>query len=104
MPEFIFRLPDGKEVGRAKNLREFLKKLKEVPLESLEYHFYNKHFAPWLKDNGHGKLVARMNLVKVKSREELRDKLVACVKAYMDSTSKSRKGKSGRGRKNAKRR
>ncbi len=91
MSEFIFRLPDGREVGRASNIEEFLERLKEVPLESLEYHFRNGHFAPWLKDNGHGRLVSRLNLVKKAHGENLREKLIRIVKNYLISIGKKNK-------------
>lgn len=47
--EFIFRLRNGFEVARAKTLSEFAAKIKTIPIESVEYHFYGKHFSPWLR-------------------------------------------------------
>ncbi len=45
--DFIFCLPDGTEVGRAKNLHDFESQLKTVPLESILYHGRNNHFCNW---------------------------------------------------------
>jgi len=45
--DFIFCLPDGTEVGRAKNLHDFEIQLKTVPLESILYHGRNNHFSNW---------------------------------------------------------
>jgi CheY-like chemotaxis protein len=47
--DFIFRLEDGTEVGRAGNLNEFEVQLSEIPDESLLYHASRNHFSNWLK-------------------------------------------------------
>jgi len=46
--DFVFRLPDGTEVGRATKLRELEEKLAEVPDESLRLHVARKHLATWV--------------------------------------------------------
>ncbi|MHC4597911.1 MAG: PEP/pyruvate-binding domain-containing protein [Planctomycetota bacterium] len=47
--DFVFRLPDGVEVGRAKDLRELVKALKKAPEESFIFHANANHFSAWLK-------------------------------------------------------
>ena len=47
--EFVFRTPDGKEVGRAKNVHELFAAMKTVPLASVLYHANGRHFSPWLE-------------------------------------------------------
>lgn len=47
--DFVFRLPDGTEVGRAANLRTLEKQLHTIPDESLTYHGERNHFSNWLK-------------------------------------------------------
>ncbi len=47
--EFIFRLRNGVEVGRASSLEEFISKVRTLPIESIEYHAMNHHFSPWLR-------------------------------------------------------
>lgn len=47
--DFVFCLPDGKEVGRAPDLRTMERMLAEVPDESLKYHSERNHFSRWLK-------------------------------------------------------
>jgi CheY-like chemotaxis protein len=47
--DFIFRLPDGTEVGRAKDLKSLLDMLRKVPAESITYHAERNHFSTWLK-------------------------------------------------------
>jgi hypothetical protein len=46
--EFVFRMPDGTEVGRASKLGMFEEKLAEIPDKSLCYHVERKHFANWV--------------------------------------------------------
>jgi DNA-binding NarL/FixJ family response regulator len=46
--DFVFRLPDGTEVGRARDLREMEEVLKTIPEESLAHHASHNHFSIWL--------------------------------------------------------
>jgi hypothetical protein len=46
--DFVFRLPDGTEVGRAADLATMVKLLEEVPAASLEFHGRLNHFSNWL--------------------------------------------------------
>ncbi len=46
--DFIFRYPDGREAGRAKNLQEMEQMVLTVPAESLEYHARRNHISTWL--------------------------------------------------------
>src|SRR5512133_2002253 len=46
--DFVFRLPDGTEVGRARDMNELEKLLREVPAESIAYHSARNHFSHWL--------------------------------------------------------
>jgi CheY-like chemotaxis protein len=47
--DFIFRMPDGSEVHRARNIRELRDRIKYIPNESLIYHTLHNHFSHWLK-------------------------------------------------------
>ncbi|MEW6665685.1 MAG: PEP/pyruvate-binding domain-containing protein [Thermodesulfobacteriota bacterium] len=46
--DFVFRMPDGKEVGRAGSLREMEEKVARIPEECLWYHATRNHFSNWL--------------------------------------------------------
>lgn len=50
--DFRFRMPDGTEIYRAHNLREFIRALHELPAESLVYHAQHNHFSAWLMARG----------------------------------------------------
>ncbi|MBM4397004.1 MAG: hypothetical protein FJ087_15115, partial [Deltaproteobacteria bacterium] len=47
--DFVFRMPDGAEVARARDLRELVPCLERVPEESLRFHADRNHFSRWLK-------------------------------------------------------
>ena len=47
--DFVFRLADGTQVGRARDLRELIALLHTVPGESITYHATRNHFSRWLK-------------------------------------------------------
>jgi hypothetical protein len=74
--EFIFRTHDGKEVGRAKSISEFVRMLKHVPLDSILYHANGGHFAPWLEFMGQRVIAAKTKAIKGNS-EEVRKALIA---------------------------
>jgi hypothetical protein len=45
--DFVFRLGDGSEVGRAATIRQFLVQLETVPDASIELHANHNHFSRW---------------------------------------------------------
>ena len=47
--DFIFRMPDGTEVGRASDMKSLEEMLSVVPEESIRYHADRNHFSSWLK-------------------------------------------------------
>lgn len=47
--DFVFRMPDGREVGRATDLRSLEEQVQHVPDESLRFHAERNHFSNWLK-------------------------------------------------------
>lgn len=46
--DFVFRLPDGQEVGRARDMYELQQTIGWIPAESLAYHAAHNHFSIWL--------------------------------------------------------
>src|SRR5581483_4907822 len=47
--DFVFRLPNGREVARARDMRELERELATLPAESLAYHAERNHFSRWFK-------------------------------------------------------
>ena len=46
--DFIFRMPDGREISRATNLRTLENEMKKIPDESLVFHANRNDFSRWL--------------------------------------------------------
>ena len=46
--DFVFRMPDGREIGRAANFRALEKILPTIPHASLNIHWQNNDFSRWL--------------------------------------------------------
>ncbi len=45
--DFVFRMPDGREIDRAADLQTLQKKIENIPEESLRYHFNKNQFSRW---------------------------------------------------------
>lgn len=46
--DFVFRMPDGREVGTATDLNTLLEAIGKVPAESVLFHAGRNHFSSWL--------------------------------------------------------
>ena len=81
--DFIFRLPDGKEIGRASNLREMEQLLPTVPDESVFYHATRNHFSSWLMARSEIMLASKLKPVKIsdfKNIQEAKKYLVSIIR------------------------
>jgi CheY-like chemotaxis protein len=90
--EFVFRLPDGAVVGRARDLRELEAQLRTVPAASLAYHGARNHFSKWLKARTEFALAHRLRPRKVSdfpTIEGLRQDLVESIHEYRQQRSRS---------------
>ena len=58
--EFVFKMPNGTVVGRAKNMGELVNLIKTAPLEAVLYHAKGGHFLPWLGMLGENGAVANL--------------------------------------------
>ena len=73
--DFVFRTSDGREVGRANDLRSLEEELKIIPEDSIKYHAERNHFSNWLKARTEFWLAHRLRPRKVtdyQSIEELK--------------------------------
>ena len=59
--DFVFRMPDMTQVGRATSFYEFERQLTRVPLESIRYHAENNHFFNWVMARAEVALAARLH-------------------------------------------
>jgi CheY-like chemotaxis protein len=83
--DFVFRLPDASEVGRAKDLNELEEQLRTVPAESLVFHSQSNHFSHWLMARTEFALAAKLRPRKVSdfaSPEHLRRDLIESIHEY----------------------
>ncbi len=83
--DFVFRTPDGKEVGRAHDLNSLEQKLHVVPEESIRYHAERNHFSNWLKARTEFWLAYKLRPRKVSdfaSISDLRKTLIASLREY----------------------
>jgi CheY-like chemotaxis protein len=83
--DFVFRLPDGTIVSRARDLRTLEAELHQVPAASLAYHGERNHFSIWLKARTEFALAHRLRPRKVSdfaSIEDLRRILIDAIHDY----------------------
>ncbi len=83
--DFVFRTPDGTEVGRAQDLKTLEDQLHLLPEESIRYHAERNHFSNWLKARTEFWLAHRLRPRKVSdypSVAALRADLIASLHDY----------------------
>lgn len=86
--DFIFRTPEGMEVGRASTLYEFEQRLATVPADSLLYHARYNHFSNWVMARAEVSLAARLHKDQISGIEDcsvLRQNLITKVRALREA-------------------
>jgi CheY-like chemotaxis protein len=89
--DFVFRLPDGTEVGSASDLKTLEEMLEKVPAESLAYHGKRNDFSNWLKARTELALAEKLRPVKVsdfESLEDLRQSVVSSIAEYRNERNR----------------
>jgi len=66
--EFIFKMPNGTVVGRAKNLQELVNLVKTAPLDAVVFHAKGKHFSPWLSMAGKSSIANKLNSLSINNK------------------------------------
>jgi hypothetical protein len=84
--EFVFRLPNDKEIGRVSNLREMEKILPGIPDESVFYHATRNHFSSWLMARSEIMLASKLKPVKISDFESIGE-----AKQYLVSIIRERR-------------
>ncbi len=83
--DFVFYLPEGREVGRATDLRSLEKILPKVPAESIAFHAKRDHFSSWLKARTEFSLAQKMRTRKMShfpDVEAMRQDIIDSIRAY----------------------
>ncbi len=76
---FRFCMPDGTELNRARNMKEFIDILHVLPPESLAFHAERNHFSAWLMARGEilmAKVLRPYRISDFPSLQEMRDFIV----------------------------
>ncbi|MBT7142700.1 MAG: pyruvate, phosphate dikinase [Bacteroidetes bacterium] len=82
---FIYRNQNGHQIAVAKSLKEFEKKIQEIPAESLLHHAKKNHFSTWLMARGEIQVAKILNPSKVSdfdSPDDLREYLSSVIKKF----------------------
>ncbi|MFB6319743.1 DUF5752 family protein [Saccharicrinis sp. FJH54] len=77
--DFVFKDIDGNPIDKATNLKEFQKKLSQIPNESLLYHGSRNGFSTWLMARGEINLARKLRPVDITdftSVDELREAVI----------------------------
>jgi CheY-like chemotaxis protein len=80
--DFVFRTPDGFEIGRAGTIGDFERMLRLIPDESLLYHAGRNHFSTWIMARAEVAMARRLHKEAVNNvsnvsevRQDLIDKI-----------------------------
>jgi Pyruvate phosphate dikinase, AMP/ATP-binding domain len=82
--DFIFRMPDGREIDRASSLRELEEKVATISEESLWYHGRHNHFSRWLMARSEVALASTFREVDASdfsNHEEAREFIISHIRA-----------------------
>ncbi len=63
--DFVFRMPDGKKIARASDLRTIEKLLPDIPDESILFHARNNDFSRWLMARSEIDLALKLRPYKI---------------------------------------
>lgn len=90
---FIFRMPDGRIVGEASDLRSLEEIMGKVPVDSVRYHADHNHFSRWLKSRTEhlfARKIREHRAAECVTREEAREWLLNAFRQYRWEQSRGR--------------
>lgn len=90
---FIFRNKQGKKIAVARTLKEFEKKLREIPDESIYLHAIENQYSIWLMARGEIALAKILNPIRFEEMEnvsQIREKMISIIKEYQDEKKKGK--------------
>ena len=93
--DFVFRLPDQTEVGRASDLNQLEQLLHSVPSESIAYHAERNHFSHWFMTRTEFALAQKLRPRKVSdfpSVDDLRRSIIDSIAEYRHEQSQEQVG------------
>jgi hypothetical protein len=90
--EFVFRMPDGREWGRAHNIREVEELLRKVPDLSLEWHALRNDFSNWLRARTEFDLAKRIRPRRVSEFENIGQLRAYLLEAFHLNRAEAQRG------------
>jgi CheY-like chemotaxis protein len=90
--DFVFRLPDGREVGHAVDLKGLVEQLGVVPVESIAFHGERNHFSNWLTARTEFALARKLRprtVSEFPSLEALRRDMIQSIADYRREQSET---------------
>lgn len=81
--DFVFTLPDGTQVERVSDIREFVDVIQKVPLESIRHHGMRNDFSRWLMARGEITLARELKPKKVsdfRDDAEVKEYLISAIR------------------------
>jgi len=90
--DFVFRTPEGDEVGRASDLKSLEQRLRTVPEDSLVYHGQRNHFSRWFTARTEFALARKLRprtVADFPTPEDLRRDLLASIAEYRREQSET---------------
>ena len=90
--DFIFRLPDGTEVDRARNLREMERKIHTAPDDSLSHHLSQHHLSTWLRARGEHDMAEKLRTILLSEFEDLDAARTFCAGTLRELRKERRRG------------
>jgi hypothetical protein len=84
--DFVFRDEQGREVAKARDMREMVSVLDRVPAESVIFHANRNHFSAWLKARTEFELASMLrprSASEFDSGDELRRFLISAMNSYL---------------------
>ena len=90
--EFVFRTPDGREHGRAKDLLSLEKALATAPTQSIKYHAERNHFSNWLKARTEFELALKLRPRKISDYGTVEQGRMTLIKALQEYRQHQQRG------------
>ncbi len=90
--DFVFRRPDGAEVGRASSMRDMIKLLPTITDDSLAYHASRNHFSNWLMARTEFTLAEKLRPRKISDFDSIKDLREHLIGSIQDLRKSKQRG------------
>ena len=91
--DFVFRNPEGEEVGRASSLAEMEEVIPRMPIESILHHAGHNHFSAWLVAHGEFQVARSLRPIRIEDFPEPEDHRRYLIRAFQEARLSRIRGK-----------